>query len=93
MRYDPHRVIDTLRLFIDLVDVLGLEDEIWTSGSEILRIISKYHRPDTGEGTIGDIFLWTLDILGPDFWESLNEGTLNSLMVWRYCRWIQFASL
>lgn len=82
MRYDPHRVIDTLRLFIDLVDVLGLEDEIWTSGSEILRIISKYHRRDTGEGTIGDVFLWTLDILGPDFWESLNEGTLNSLMVW-----------
>ena len=69
-------------MFIDLVDVLGLEDEIWTSGSEILRIISKYHRHDTGEGTIGDVFLWTLDILGPDFWESLDEGTLNSLMVW-----------
>ena len=82
MRYDPHRVIDTLRLFIDLVDVLGLEDEIWTSGSEILKSISMFHRGDTGEGAMGDVFIWTLEILGPEFWKSLDEGALNSLMFW-----------
>ena len=82
MRYDPHRVIDTLRLFIDMVDVLGLEDERWTSGSELLQIISEYHQHNTGEGTTGDVFLWTLEMLGPDFWESLDEVALNTLVVW-----------
>ena len=85
MRYDPHRVIDTLRLFIDLVDVLGLEDEFWTSGTGILRTISHFHRPDTGEGAMGDVFIWTLEILGPEFWKSLNEGALHLLMF--RCLW------
>ena len=75
-------MIDTLRLFIDLVDVLGLEDERWTSGSEILQTISEYHRHDTGEGTTGDVFLWTLEILGPDLFESLDEGVLHLMMFW-----------
>ena len=75
-------MIDTLRLFIDLVDVLGLEDERWTSGSLLLRMISEYHRHYTGEGITGDVFLWTLEILGPEFWKSLDEGAIYSLMVW-----------
>lgn len=80
--YDPHRVIDTLRLFIDLVDVLGLEDEIWISGSELLQTVSEYHRHNTGESTTGDVFLWTLEILGPNMWKSLDEDALYTLMLW-----------
>ena len=75
-------MIDTLRLFIDLVDVLGLDDERWTSGSEILQTISEYHRHDTGEGTTGGVFLWTLEILGPDLFESLDEDVLHLMMFW-----------
>ena len=85
MRYDFRRMIDTLRLFIDLVDVWGLEGEIWTSGSVILGSISAFHQPDTGEGAIGDVFIWTLDILGPEFWKSLNEDVLYPMMF--RCLW------
>ena len=84
-RYDPHRVIDTLRLFIDLVDVLGIEDERWTSGSEILDSIGLFHQGDTKEDSMGDIFIWTLEILGSEFWKSLDKGALTSLM-FRCCR-------
>ena len=81
MGYDPQRVIDTLRLFIDLVDVLGLEDEKWTSGSYLLRIISECHRYEvTGEDI--EVFLWALEILGADFRRSLDEGAFNSFMIW-----------
>ena len=79
--YNPQRVIDTLRLFIDLVDVLGREDERWTSGSWLLRIISEYHRHTvTGEDI--EVFLWALEILGADFRKSLDEGAFNSFMTW-----------
>jgi hypothetical protein len=82
MPYNPDRVIDTLRLFIDLIDVFHLEDDLWTSGSEILRIISEYHRHCTKEGIAGDVFLWTLETLGPDLWQSFDEGALYSSMLW-----------
>ena len=81
MGYNPQRVIDTLRLFIDLVDVLGREDERWTSGSWLLRIISEYHRHTvTGEDI--EVFLWALEILGADFRKSLDEDALNTFMTW-----------
>ena len=79
MPYDAHRVIDTLRLFIDLVDVLGLESDPLTSGYTILNNINATHRCDTREGAMGDVFIWTLEILGPEFWKSLDEGSLHSL--------------
>ena len=82
MPYNPDRVIDTLRLFIDLVDVLHLEDDIWTSGSWLLSIISEYHRHNAEEGITGDVFLWTLEILGFDLWESFDVFELNLSMFW-----------
>ena len=82
MRYDSRRVIDTLRLFIDLVDVSCIVDETWTSGSALLKIISEQYRHNTGRATTGDVFLWTLEILGPDFWKSLDEGALNIFLFW-----------
>lgn len=75
-------MIDTLRLFIDLVDFPQLEDDIWTSPSEILRVTSKYHQPNIEEGITGDVFLWTLEILGPDFWEFIDEEDQFSSMLW-----------
>lgn len=80
--YKPGRMIDTLRLFIDLVDVSHLKDDLWTSSSKILTSIREYHKPNTEEGITEDIFLWTLEILGPDFWESIDEEALYTSMFW-----------
>lgn len=83
MSFKPGRVIDTLRLFIDLVDVSNLEDDHWISGVDILRIVSEYHQPDTKGGIMEDVFLWTLEILGPDLWESITEDAFFLLLIWR----------
>lgn len=80
--YNPDRVIDTLRLFIDLVDVSHFEDDCWTSGSNILPIISHCHKNKIEASITGDVFLWTLEILGPDLWESLDEDEFYSSMFW-----------
>ena len=80
MRYDPNQMIDTLRVFIDLV---GFESDMWTSGYLLLSHLGRCHmgRHDTDEGR-GDVFLWTLEMLGPDYWTSLNKDALYLLMRW-----------
>lgn len=76
--YNPERVIDALRLFIDLVDVLHLDDDHWTSSSQLLAYISSYHQHNVHEGVTGDVFLWTLEVLRPDLWESCDEDGLKT---------------
>ena len=73
-------MIDTLRLFIDLIDVLGLDDDPWRYGFLILDVVCACHRQDTRQGTMGDVVIWTLEVLGPDFWKSLDGVSLYSLM-------------
>ena len=79
---DPVRVIDTLRLFIDLADVLNLEDDFMTCGSTVLRVLSTVSAPVLREGITVDVFLWALEELGPDQWQSFDEGSLTSSMSW-----------
>ena len=78
--YDPTEVIDILRLFIDLVDVRDSEYDYYTSGSHLLDTLNEYYRDPDRSDAEKDVFLWALEVLGPDMWRSLKENTLNSTL-------------
>lgn len=71
------RVIDTLRLFIDLVDVLSFDDYC-ESSALMLSSISVF-----SEST-GNVFSWLLETLGPDLWESYDGDDLHHSIYWLY---------
>ena len=77
--YNSDRAIDTFRLFIDLVDISDLQNDFWTSSYHVLSAISRHpYRSQTAIG--GDIFLWTLETLGTDFWQALDEREVHYLL-------------
>ena len=69
-------VIDTLRFFTDLIDVLHLEADEYTSASEILAMISDFNM-NAKDGVEEDVFLWLLRDLGPDLWENFDQRCFN----------------
>ena len=73
------RIVDTLRLFIDLIDVVYLDDGICTSGALFLGCVgAKFY--DTEVESTKDVFVWTLEILGPDYWQYINDSECRVAM-------------
>lgn len=76
--FNSVRVINTLRLFIDLINILHFDDDRWTSGSFVSYVRSEGHEPDTREGNADDVFLWALETLGPYQWQCFDEALLQT---------------
>ncbi|KAL9113322.1 MAG: hypothetical protein Q9187_007642 [Circinaria calcarea] len=69
--YDPSRIIDLLRLFIDLVDFSGFEDDLYLDGYFIIKSMMEY-RPFRDNSNKEDVVLWMLQSFGSSLQETLN---------------------
>lgn len=65
-----------------MVDASGIEEDDCTSGSSLVVSLSSHHLQDDGKDAQGDVFLWALEVLGPDLWHTFKETKLRSSMLW-----------
>ncbi|KAL9116372.1 MAG: hypothetical protein Q9187_007104 [Circinaria calcarea] len=71
--YDPSRIIDLLRLFIDLVDVSGFEDDRFLDGSIIIKCMIKYYPYVPVNPNKEDVVLWMLQSFGSGLRQIYND--------------------
>ena len=80
--YDPSRVIDILRLFIDLVDTSGFQDDPCLNGSRIIETICWCHPYVRDSPNKEDVFLWMLHLFGSSLHENVDDSWIY------YCLWL-----